>query len=208
MKAAVLHQLGSVPEYEDFPDPNPTQEQLLITVKAASIKNLDKARASGKHYASYITLPAVVGIDGVGVLENGTRIYAQGITGMIAEKALIAKNRYTVLPQNIDDATAAALPNAAMGAALALRYRAEIKKGNVVLINGATGVTGQLAIQMAKYYGASKVIATGRNMEMLEKLTELGADEIISLRQDDNSNHQRQPKRTGANKRLRCAAYS
>lgn len=199
MKAAVLHQLGSVPEYEDFPDPIPTQEQLLITVKAASIKNLDKARASGKHYASYITLPAVAGIDGVGVLENGTRIYAQGITGMIAEKALIAKNRYTVLPQNIDDATAAALPNAAMGAALALRYRAEIKKGNVVLINGATGVTGQLAIQMAKYYGASKVIATGRNMEMLEKLTELGADEIISLRQDDEVFIEQLKKLNGSN---------
>ncbi len=94
MKAAVLHQLGSLPECEDFPDPIPqNEEQLLITVKAASIKNLDKGRASGKHYASYTHLPAVVGIDGVGILENGTRVYAQGITGMIAEKALIAKNK-------------------------------------------------------------------------------------------------------------------
>lgn len=188
MKAAVLHQLGSLPEYEDFPDPIPqNEEQLVITVKAASIKNLDKGRASGKHYASYTHLPAVVGIDGVGILENGTRVYAQGITGMIAEKALIAKNKYVVLPESMDDVTAAALPNAVMGAALALRYRAEIKKGDAVLINGATGVTGQLAVQIAKYYGASKVIATGRNMESLEKLKTLGADAIVSLKQDDEA---------------------
>lgn len=187
MKAAVLHQLGSVPQYENFPDPIPqNDEQLLINVRAAAIKNLDKGRASGKHYASYTELPVVVGIDGVGVLENGTRVYAQGLTGMIAEKALIGKNNYIVLPNNISNATAAALPNAVMGAALALHFRAAMKKGDVVLINGATGVTGQLAVQVAKYYGASRIIATGRNMESLEKLKSLGADVVLSLKQEDD----------------------
>lgn len=188
MKAAVLHQFGHPPKYEDFPNPVPQNaEQILITVKAASIKNLDKGRASGKHYASYTELPAIVGFDGVGVLKDGTRIYAQGITGMIAEKALIAKNRYTVLPDKIDDATAAALPNAVLGSAMALRYRAGIKKGDVVLINGATGVTGQMAVQVAKYYGASTIIATGRNTASLEKLKTLGVDNIVSLRQEDEA---------------------
>ena len=188
MKAAVLHQFGHPPKYEDFPNPVPQNaEQILITVKAASIKNLDKGRASGKHYASYTELPAIVGFDGVGVLEDGTRIYAQGITGMIAEKALIAKNRYTVLPDKIDDATAAALPNAVLGSAMALRYRAGIKMGDVVLINGATGVTGQMAVQVAKYYGASTIIATGRNTASLEKLKTLGVDNIVSLRQEDEA---------------------
>ncbi len=188
MKASVLHELGTMPKYEDFPDPVPQNaDQLLMTVKAASIKNLDKSRASGKHYASYTNLPTVVGIDGVGILEDGTRVYAQGITGMMAEKALIASGKYVELPDNISDATAAALPNAAMGAALALRYRAKIKTANVVLINGATGVTGQLAVQIAKYYGASKVIATGRNIESLERVKTLGADMIVSLKQDDSA---------------------
>lgn len=187
MKAAVLHQFGHPPKYEDFPDPVPQNEQVLITVKAASIKNLDKGRASGKHYASYTELPAIVGFDGVGVLADGTRVYAQGITGMIAEKALIAKNRYTVLPDNIDDATAAALPNAVLGSAMALRYRAGIKKGDVVLINGATGVTGQMAVQVAKHYGASAIIATGRNAASLEKLKTLGVDVTVSLGQDDEA---------------------
>jgi len=188
MKAAVLHQLGSLPIYEEFPTPVPQNEnQLILNMKASSLKNLDKLRASGKHYASYTDLPVVVGIDGVGVLENGTRVYAQGITGMMAEKALISKNSYLVLPDKIDDFTAAALPNAVIGATMALRFRAKMKKGDVVLINGATGVTGQIAVQMAKLDGASTIIVTGRNSESLEKLKSLGADLIVSLMQDDES---------------------
>ncbi len=188
MKAAVLHQLGSPPPYQTFSHPVSRQDdQLVMSVKAASLKNLDKARASGKHYASHTDLPTVVGIDGVGQLSDGTRVYAQGLTGMMAEKALIAKNRYTVLPDGLDDVLAAALPNAVMGAALALRYRGRVKAGDVVLINGATGVTGQLAVQLARYYGASRVMATGRNPESLDKLKTLGADDILSLRQTDEA---------------------
>lgn len=188
MKAAVLHTLGNVPVYENFQDPIPqTADQVLITVTAASVKNLDKLRASGTHYASHTDLPAIVGVDGVGKLTDGTRVYAQGITGMIAEKALIQNNRYVLLPEGIDDATAAALPNAVIGASMALIYRAAIKKGDVVLINGATGVTGQIAVQVAKHYGASKIIATGRNEQSLKKLKSLGADEIISLKESEVS---------------------
>jgi NADPH:quinone reductase-like Zn-dependent oxidoreductase len=186
MKAVVLHQLGQAPKYEDFPDPIPTNPgQLLITVKAASVKNLDKGRASGQHYASYTKLPVIVGTDGVGLLPDGTRVYALGLSGTIAEKALIDKNNFVKIPDGLDDVTAAALPNAVMGAAQSLLFRARIKPGETVLVNGATGVTGSLAVQVAKYYGAKKVIATGRNIAALENLRHLGADEIISLKQDD-----------------------
>jgi len=189
MKAAVLHQLGQAPKYEDFPDPVPQNDnQLVITVKAASIKNLDKGRASGAHYAPHTNLPDVVGVDGVGVLPDGKRVYAIGVTGMIAEKALVDKNKLVAVPDGIDDATAAALPNAIFGAALALKYRAAMAPGKVVLVNGATGVTGKIAVQLAKYYGASRVIATGRNAQSLKQLTgQLGADETLSLSQDQNA---------------------
>jgi NADPH:quinone reductase-like Zn-dependent oxidoreductase len=188
MKAAVLNKLGTPPVYQDFADPVPqNDEQILINVKAASIKNIDKLRAGGKHYASYKELPVIVGIDGVGILENGTRVYAQGLTGMLAEKALIPKNRFTVLPDKIDDIVAAALPNAVLGAAMSLLFRAKMQKGHSVLINGATGVTGRLAVQVAKYYGADKIIVTGRNAKSLQKLPELGADNILSLVQDDGA---------------------
>jgi NADPH:quinone reductase-like Zn-dependent oxidoreductase len=188
MKAAVLNKLGTPPVYQGFADPIPqNEEQILIKVKAASIKNLDKLRASGKHYASYKELPVVVGVDGVGILENGKRVYAQGLSGMLAEKALISKDRFTVLPDKIDDLTAAALPNAILGSTMAILFRAKMQKGHSVIINGATGVTGRLAVQVAKHYSADKIIVTGRNAESLEKLTQLGADHIISLRQDDET---------------------
>lgn len=185
MKAAVIQQLGTVPVYSEHPDPSPSGDQLIIHVKAAAVKNLDKLRASGKHYASYTELPAVVGIDGVGELEDGTLVYAQGISGMLAEKALVRKGQFVRLPEGLDLVQAAALPNAVIGAAMALRYRAQTKPGDVVLINGATGVTGQLAVQLAKHDGASKVIATGRNEAVLNELKALGADEILLLSNSD-----------------------
>lgn len=188
MKAAILEKLGEAPKFKEFIDPKIQNEnELLMEVKAAAVKNLDKIRASGKHYASHKELPAVVGMDGVGFLEDGTRIYAHGISGMIAEKAIIDKNRYTKIPDQLDLKTAAALPNAVLGAAMAIKVRGEIKPGQNILINGATGVTGQLAVQIAKHYKAKTIIATGRNLENLEKAKIYGADKIISLNQDNEA---------------------
>ena len=186
MKAAVLHQLGTLPVYTDFPQPTPqNEEQLLLTVKAAAVHNLDKGRASGKHYASYTNLPTVIGFDGVGTLEDGTRVYAQGLTGMMAQEALISKNQYTILPDTLSFALAAALPNAIMGSAMPLLNRAKLQEGETVFINGATGVTGRLAFQLARYYGASTIIVSGRNSQLLDQLKQAGAREIISLHQTD-----------------------
>ncbi len=123
---------------------------------------------------------------GVGTLEDGTRIFGVG-DGVLAEKAIMNKRMVVKLPDNIDDVVAAALPNAIIGSALALLFRAKFKAGEIVLINGATGFTGKLAVQLAKYYGAKKVIATGRNPELLQQLLNLGADKIISL-SDSNEN--------------------
>lgn len=182
MKAAVLKEFGKAPVYGDFPDPVPTgPDQLLIYIRAAAIKNIDRLRAGGHHYASHSALPAVVGNDGIGELADGRMVYAHGLTGMIAEKALIPAKGYTALPKHIDIALAAALPNAVLGAAMALRTRAQIKNGDTVLINGATGVTGMLAVQMAKYYGAGEVVVTGRNGEKLNQLKGLGATRLIPL---------------------------
>ncbi len=189
MKAAVIYQKGQMPQYtENFNEPAPNGEnEVLILVKAAAIKHIDKSRASGKHYSSEgdKSQAKVIGGDGVGLLPDGTRIYALGITGMMAEKAVVEKNRMVKLPDGIDDATAAALPNAVAGSAMALHFRAAMKPGETVLINGATGFTGKIAIQIARYYGAKRIIATGRNEQVLQSLKELGADEIVSLSQED-----------------------
>ena len=190
MKAAVIYKKGELPKYAEFADPIVQNEnQVLISVKAVAITNLDKGKASGKHYSSEENNQNgfVIGSDGVGLLQDGTRVYARGINGTIAEKSIIDKNIAVPLPDGISDAVAASLPNAVAGSAMALKFRAGIQAGETVLINGATGFTGQMAIQIAKHYGAKKIIVTGRNEKTLQSLLLLGADEIISLKQDDEA---------------------
>jgi NADPH:quinone reductase-like Zn-dependent oxidoreductase len=190
MKAAVIYKNGKQPEYTDLPEPTIQEnDQLLVSVKAVAVSQFEKARATGAHYSSDTSTDAasVIGGDGVFVLSDGTRVYATGVSGTMAEKAIIDKGRMVKIPDALDDVTAAALPNAVIGAAMGLRFRADIQPGDVVLINGATGFTGRVAVQLAKYYGAKKVIVTGRNAQSLEDLLTLGADKIISLLQTDQA---------------------
>ncbi len=188
MKAAVMFQKGDLPRYTDFPEPIVnSDDELLVSVKAVAIKHFDKGKATGKHYSSDAPKEGgrVIGGDGVCQLSDGTRVYGMGVSGMLAEKATIEKDRIVKLPVNLSDAKAAALPNAVFGAAMGLRFKADIRPGEVVLINGATGFTGRVAVQIAKHYGAKKIIATGRNPKSLEDLIKLGADEIISTELSD-----------------------
>jgi NADPH:quinone reductase-like Zn-dependent oxidoreductase len=190
MKAAVIYQKGQLPQYTDFPEPIPqNDDEILVTVKAIAIKHFDKGVAAGTHYSSDApkTNGRVIGGDGVCLLPDGTRVYAIGASGMLAQKATIDKDRTVAIPDALDDATAAALPNAVIGAAMGLKFKADIQPGDVVLINGATGFTGRVAVQIAKYYGAKKVIVTGRNQQSLTDLLSLGADETITLLQSDDS---------------------
>src|SRR6202000_1455169 len=188
MKAAVIYQKGKMPQYADFPEPTiQGDDELLVDVKAVALKHFDKGRAAGTHYSSDAPKEngRIVGGDGVCLLPDGSRVYAIGVSGMMAEKAVIDKSRIVVLPDGVDDVTAAASPNAVIGAAMGLRFKADIQPGAVVLINGATGFTGRVAVQAAKHYGAKKVIVTGRNEQSLQELLSLGADQIISLKQSD-----------------------
>jgi len=186
MKAAVLHTLGGIPRYEDFPDPVPNgPDEILINIKAASVKNIDRGRAMGSHYDKYVKLPIVVGIDGVGYTEDGKRVYTGFGEGAIAEKTIVNRKRCIPLSDGIDDVTAAALPNPGLSAWFSLSYRAAMKPGDKVLILGATGITGKIAVQLARYFGASSVVATGRNEKQLQSLPALGADVVISLAQSE-----------------------
>jgi NADPH:quinone reductase-like Zn-dependent oxidoreductase len=110
-----------------------------------------------------------------------------GVQGMMAEKAVIHSDRIVKIPHQLDDVTAAALPNAVIGAAMGLRFKGDMRSGDVVLINGATGFTGRVAVQIAKHYGAKKVIVTGRNQQSLNELLTLGADDFIAVGQHDDS---------------------
>lgn len=184
MQAAILDQLDSQPVFGDYPEPTAKENQVIMEVKAVALKNLDKLKTRSAYYAPYRELPTVVGTDGVGTLPDGREVYALGITGTLAQKAVIPADRYTVLPKGIDRALAAALPNAVLGSAIPLTTRAGMKRGDVVLINGATGITGKVAVQVAKHYGASRVIAVGRNEKALRSLESSGSVVPISLRQE------------------------
>ena len=188
MKAAVLHTLGTPPRFEDFPEPQAGENEVIVRVKAASLKNIDKAMARGSHYDSHRALPVICGIDGVGVLDDGTRVYCGRCRppyGMMAELTVVARAWCLPVPEGVDDHTAAALPNPALSSWLPLVWRAKLKPGETVLILGATGVSGKLAIQIAKHLGAGRVVAAGRNEHILKTLPDLGADAIITLDQAD-----------------------
>ncbi|OQP56015.1 alcohol dehydrogenase [Niastella yeongjuensis] len=190
MKAVIAYPNGSITENLNYPEPVAGhRDELLVTVKAVAIKHIDRSRATGQHYSSDGTQEdgRIIGSDGVCLLPNGKRVYAIGETGMMAEKAIIDRDRIVHIPDGVDDALAAALPNAVIGAAMGLKFKAEIQRGDIVLINGATGFTGRVAVQIAKCLGAKKVIVTGRNPDSLKDLVLLGADEIISITQDDDS---------------------
>ena len=186
MRAAVVRAFDAPPSYSEFADPVPEAGELLVTVSAAGLHQIVKSLANGSHYGSTGELPFVPGVDGVGRLEDGTRVYFGGGRspfGTMAERSLAAKKMCIPLPDGLDDATAAGIANPAMSSSVALTARAKFVAGESVMILGATGVAGQLAVQIAKRMGARRVVGAGRNPEALEKLKDLGADATISLDQ-------------------------
>ncbi len=187
MKAAVVFDLNEGPIWADFSEPQPAAGYTLIDVRAAAISHVVKGRASGRHYSFDGTLPFVVGIDGVGMTSDGQRVYfafPSAPFGSMAQRAPVALQNCLPLPDALDDISAAAMANPGMSAWAALVKRAQFQAGETVLINGATGSAGQLAVQIARYLGAKKIIATGRNTQALAALA---ADECIDLTADEQT---------------------
>jgi NADPH:quinone reductase-like Zn-dependent oxidoreductase len=187
MYAAVVNAFDAPPRYTTFADPIAAEGEKLVRVSAAGLHPIVKALARGTHYGSFGELPFIAGIDGVGKLEDGTRVFfgtARSPFGTFAERALAASWMCLPLPEALDDITAAGIANPAMSSWAALTARAKFVAGESVLILGATGVAGQLAIQVAKRLGARRIIAAGRNPQALQKLKSLGADSVISLDQE------------------------
>jgi NADPH2:quinone reductase len=184
MRAAVLRAFGEAPRYEEFPDPVAEDGEVVIEVCAASLKPVDKQMASGSHYASAQALPIICGIDGVGRLPDGQRVLFGGARapyGAMAGRTVVRRVFAFPVPDALDDYTAAAIPNPGVSAWLTLEYRAKLAPGENVLILGATGVTGRLAIKIARLVGAGRVVAAGRNREILSALKGQGADAIVPL---------------------------
>lgn len=184
MKAAFVVQAGQAPVYGDFREPVPSKGEYQIAVTAASLSHVTRGRASGSHYSTSGSLPFIVGLDGVGKLSDGRRVYFAQPTapfGSMAEQTAVETSHCLALPDDLDDVTAAAIAIPGMSSWAALQEKARFQAGETVLINGATGISGRLAVQIVRYLGAKKVIATGRNLEALKSL---GADVTIPLVED------------------------
>ncbi len=186
MKAAIVESFAKAPRYGSFADPVADAGEVLVAVEAAGLHPIVKALANGTHYGSTGVLPFIPGVDGAGRLADGTRVYF-GISrppfGTFAERSVTKREMYIALPDGLDGVTAAGIANPGMSSWVALQVRAQFRAGESVLILGATGAAGQLAVQIAKRLGARRVVAAGRNPAALESLKVLGADAVISLEQ-------------------------
>jgi NADPH:quinone reductase-like Zn-dependent oxidoreductase len=163
MKAAIVTAAGKTPIYADYHRPAGKAGEEIISVRAAALSNLTKSRASGSHYSSAGVFPAVAGVNGVGLTQDGRRVYfamPESPFGTLAEFCPISSRRCVEIPDSLDDVTAAAIANPGMSAWAALTERARLTAGETVLVNGATGTAGRIAVQLAKYLGAARVIAT------------------------------------------------
>lgn len=184
MQAAVLRNFESSPRCEEFPDPIAGDGEVVLRVTAAALKPVDRQMASGRHYASAHQLPVICGTDGVGWLPDGQRVFFGGARspyGAMAQRTVVREAFTFPIADSLSDEVAAAIPNPGVSAWLSLAFRAKLVAGENVLILGATGVTGRLAVKIAKLLGAGRVVAAGRNPQVLAALSEQGADHIISL---------------------------
>jgi len=187
MNAAVVTVLGQEPRYQAFPDPVAGEGEVLIQVRAVGLHPLVKALASGSHYASSAEVPMVPGVDGVGTLDDGRRVYFGFVRkpwGTMAERAVAPQSGCFPVPEGLEDIQAAAIVNPGMSAWLSLQHRAALVAGETVLVLGATGVAGQLAVQAARHLGAKRVIGVGRNVQ---PLAASDVDAIISLNQPEDA---------------------
>ena len=188
MHAAVVRSFDHPPRYEQYDTPQPNgPDETLAEVLAVGLHPRVRSGAAGRHYTSTGTLPMIPGIDGVGRLPDGGLVYfavPDDVWGSMAEQAVVDPRRTVPLPENADVAKIAAAMNPAMSAWVALRRRVPLQPGQSVLVLGATGNAGTMAVQVARRLGAGRVVGAGRNPERLAALAAAGADEVVVIDDD------------------------
>jgi len=192
MKAAVVSSFDSAPRYQDFPSPAAAgEDEMLVDVLAAGLHPRIRSQADGSHYTSTGELPLVPGVDGVGRGPDGRLRYfvlPDTAMGAMAEQTVIDPRRSIVLPEGTDPVAVAAAMNPAMSSWVALRQRVSFQAGQDVLVLGATGNAGQMAVQIAKHLGADQIVAAGRDPGRLAALPALGATATVTLGASDTAN--------------------
>jgi NADPH:quinone reductase len=191
MLAAVLTTPGGIPQCVEHPDPTPTEGRVIVRVAAAPIAPIDLLIASGQTYLGVPACPYVPGLQGIGVMPDGRRVFFATSAGMapgdgsMAELCLVDPARTIDIPDSpdIDDAVAAPLGNSGVAAAGALRSGG-LAHGQTVIVLGASGVVGKIGLQLAAAAGA-RVIAVARGEQALNRARELGAHDTVDASSGD-----------------------
>jgi NADPH:quinone reductase-like Zn-dependent oxidoreductase len=188
MRAAVVTGPDTVPVCAEFPEPQPLPGHEPLTLVGAGVHWIVRSIAAGRHYGSVEDYPLVPGVDAVARTGDGRLVYTGWPTapwGTMAE--VLATPVGLDLPAGADPLAVAAGMNPGMSGWLALtERREELGRLGTVLVLGATGLSGGLAVQSALVLGAERVIAAGRDPEALERLATRGAT-TVSLATDDPS---------------------
>lgn len=198
IRAAVIDAPGAQPRLDSVVLPPRTSGTTLVAVTAAPLNPLDLVIASGTFHSRRHEAPYVPGSECTGVvLESdrhppGTLVYAEchaspATPGAFATQVLIVDENLLELPDGIDPVLAAAVGNAGTAAFMPLIEKAVLRPGETVLVLGATGAVGQLAVQVAQRYGAGRVIGVARDRVALGRLLALGADAVVELRADEEA---------------------
>jgi NADPH:quinone reductase-like Zn-dependent oxidoreductase len=175
MRAAVVSKLGQPPRPGEFAEPTEGDAEMLVEIEAAPLNPIDLAVAAGRNPAGHPPLPFVPGCEGVGT-AGGRRVwvYREGIgiarNGCMAERVAAPGKAITPVPDAADPAVAAAMGIAGMAGWASLSWRVPVREDDVVLVLGATGTVGNVAVQAARLLGAARVIAAGRDREALDRL--------------------------------------
>lgn len=186
MRAGVISGDGAAPVLQDFPEPAPQDGAVLITVDTAGLGGWDVLGA----YRLGVQYPCVIRGEGVGRAEDGRRVYfgerSVSPWGAWGEKTLVPAAEVWDVPDDVDDRTAITMGIAGTGILVPLEA-ANIQPGESVLILGATGVLGQIGLQLARSLGAGRVVAAARNQAGLDRLMERGlADAAVAMGGSDD----------------------
>jgi NADPH:quinone reductase len=197
VRAALVSELGRPPEIGEVPDPVRGEGEALIEVLAVPLNPIDVNVGAGRFYRGHPPLPYVAGCEAVGrvveaeTLAPGTLVWTRGgelgvrRDGGLAERLSVAEDAVVSLPEGADPALAGALGIAGLAGWLPVAVRAPVREGETVLVLGATGTVGLVALQGARILGAGRVVAAGRRPEALERARRLGADAAVSLDEQD-----------------------
>jgi NADPH:quinone reductase-like Zn-dependent oxidoreductase len=188
MRAAVVTRWGAGPVLADFPDPVAQPGEQVVDILAAGVHPIVRSLAAGSHYGSAGQLPMIPGVDAIGRLPDGRPAYigfARAPYGTLSERTVLPAASGLPLPESdVSPTVFAATLNPAAAAWLALAHQGELLAGETVLVLGATGASGQLAVQLARELGAGRVVAAGRNTSVLDRLLGRGADAAVRVDTD------------------------